>query len=247
MGPLKNIKYYLLIIMFMAVSITYADEYKKNQFAITIPSGWVEMPRDIIDSYEKLLAEAAPDLPLQHYDYGFQLESSENWFEYPYILIQIKNSGRIPENDLEKLEQISLQKEFDKHEKQVGSIASELQAGKMVFDKHHRIVWMGFEMKVVNVGPISGLSAMIPTEKGLIQVSGYSLRADYPIYDSIFHSIALSTIPIAELAYKPHWTDNVPSVVRGINWDKVIGNTIIGALIGGILGLFSYLKRKKNS
>jgi hypothetical protein len=192
------------------------------------------------------VAKAAPDFPLQHYDYGFQLESSKNWFEYPYILFQIKNSGRIAEKDLEKMEQVSLQEKLNEHEKQVESIASGLQAGKMVFDKKSKIVWMGLEMNVNNVGPVSGLSAMIPTEKGLIQVSGYSLRDDYPIYEPIFRSIALSTSPVAELVYRPHWSDNVPSVIRGINWDKVLGKAIIGALIGGVIGLFSYLKKKKS-
>ena len=38
---------------------------------------------------------------------------------------------------------------------------------------------------------------------------------------------------------------NVPSVVRGINWDKVFGKAIIGLMIGGIIGLFSCSRRKK--
>lgn len=159
----------------------------------------------------------------------------------------IKNSGRIPENELEKMEQLSLQKELDEHEKQVSSMASELRGGEMVFDKQNRIVWMGIKMNVANTGPISGLSAMIPTEKGFIQVSGYSHTADYPIYESTFRSIALSTSPAVEIAYKRHWADNVPSVVRGINWSKVSGKAIIGAIIGGIIGLFSYLRRKKEN
>ena len=244
---MRTIQYSLLITLLMAAVIANADEYKKNQFNISVPPEWAEIPRDIIGAYEKAVAEAAPDFPIQHYDYGFQLESSENWFEYPYVLIQIKNAGRIAEKDLEKMEQLPVQKELDERQRQMGSMVLGLRAGKMVFDRENRIVWMGIDMNVVDKGPVSGLSAMIPTEKGFIQVSGYSLQVDYPEYESIFRSIALSVSPMPELAYKPHWTDNLPSAVSGINWEKVFGKGIIGAIIGGALGLFSYLIRKKKN
>ena len=233
------------LIMFSAVSIIQADEYQKNEFSISLPSGWIEMPRDIIDSYEKALSKAAPDFPLQHYDYGFQRISSKNWFEYPYILIQVKNTGRIPENELKKLDQISVQKDIDVQKEQVKSLMSEIQTGKMVFDQQNRIIWMRIEGNVANIGPIAGLTSMIPTEKGIIQVNGYSLKSEYPEYDPIFRSIALSTAPVPNLLYKAKWSDNVPSAIRGINWAKVAGKTILWGMIGGVIGLMTYRRRKK--
>jgi hypothetical protein len=247
MSKLRSVNFLSFLIVLLAVEVADADRYTKNDFNISFPSGWIEMPRDIIDSYEKEVAKAAPDFPMQHYDYGFQLKSSRNWFEYPYILIQVKNSGRIPENEFKNFEQISLQKDIDKHRKQVGSILSDIQAGKMVFDKQNKVVWMRIEGNVANIGPITGLMCMIPTEKGFIQVYGYSLKSEYSKNESVFRSIALSTTLSADLMYKPNWTDNVPSAIRGIKWDKVIGKAIVGAIIGGVICLLSYLRRKKGS
>lgn len=232
--------------MFAVVSTASASELKKNGFSISLPDGWVEIPRDVIDSYEKEIARIAPKANAQHYDYGFQLDSSKNWFEYPYILVQVKNTGRIPESQLEKLEEYSVQESLDKQKKAVSSIMSDIQPGKMVYDKQTKMIWMRIEANVVNIGPISGISGMVPTEKGFIQVMGWSLRENYPTYEAIFQSVAVSVSPEAGLAYKPRWSDSLPSAVTGMDWGKVIGKAIAGAIICGIIALIVALRKKKN-
>lgn len=178
MYKFKSIIYLSLLFFFLTTTITYPKEYQKDCFRISLPPEWIEIPRDVIDSYEEAVAMSAPDFPLQHYDYAFQLESSKNWFEFPYILIQVKNSGRIPENQLQKFEQISLQKDLKKYERQSNLIMSDIQAGKMVYDKQNKIIWMRIEGNIANVGSMAGLSCMVPTEKGFIQISGYSFKSD---------------------------------------------------------------------
>jgi hypothetical protein len=132
MHKTKLVTYVLLIVMFAGVSTASASELKKNGFSISLPDEWVEIPRDVIDAYEKEIARLAPNAPAPHYDYGFQLGSSQNWFEYPYILVQINNTGRIPESQLEKFEAYNIQESLDKHKKGLSSIMSNIQAGKMV-------------------------------------------------------------------------------------------------------------------
>lgn len=242
----KLITYLLLIVSFAGVSMADGSELKKNGFSISIPEGWVEMPRDVIDAYEKEIARLAPNAPPQHYDYGFQLGSSKNWFEYPYILVQMKNTGRIPERQLEKLEGYSIEQNLDKHKKALSSIMSDIQTGKMVYDKQTRMIWMRIEANIADIGPISGVSGMVPTENGLIQVIGYSLRENYPTYEAIFQSVALSVSPESWLAYKPKWSDRLPPAVTGIDWGKVAGKAVAGAIIGGIIALIAALRKKKN-
>ena len=203
MHKAKLVAYILLIVILAGVSIASGNELQKNGFSISLPDGWVEMPRDVIDAYEKEMAKLAPNVPAQHYDYGFQLGASKNWFEYPYILVQMKNTGRFPENQLKKLEGYPVQQSLDKHKKGLNSIMSDIQAGKMVYDKQTKMIWMRIEFNVANIGPVSGISGMIPTEKGFIQVMGYSLRKSYQTYEAIFQSVALSVSPDPELAYKP--------------------------------------------
>ena len=246
MHKTELITYVLLIVAFATLSIASDSELQKNGFSISLPDGWIEMPRDVIDAYEKEITRLAPNVTTQHYDYGFQLDSSKNWFEYPYILVQVKNIGRIPESQLEKLERYSVQESLDKYKKGVSSIMSDIQAGKMVYDKETKMIWMRIESNVANIGPISGISGMIPTEKGFIQVMGYSLREHYPTYEAIFQSVALSVSPEPGLAYKPKWSDSLPPAVAGIDWGKVAGKAIAGAIIGGIIALIAALRKKKN-
>ncbi|WP_456324105.1 hypothetical protein [Desulfonauticus submarinus] len=219
--------------------------YQKGDFSISLPDGWVEIPSDVIDAYEKEIARLAPNAPAQHCDYGFQLGSADNWFEYPYILVQIKNIGRIPESQIEKLEGYSVQESLDKHKSDLSTVLSNVQAGKMYYDKTSRIIWLRIEANVVDVGPISGLSGMILTEKGFIQVSGCSLKSDYSTYEPVFRATVMSVTPSSELVYKPKWSDSLPPAVSSIDWSKVAGKAIAGAIIAGLVALLSGLRRKK--
>ena len=244
----KIIVLLVLFITIVAIGKASGNElHQKNGFSITLPDEWVEMPRDIIDLYENKVSKQAPNAKKQHYDYGFQLESSNNWFEYPYILVQIKNTGRIPENQLEKLENYSFKDTINKSKKDMSSLMSDIQAGKMYYDKHEKIIWVRIEMNVVNVGIVSGLCCMVPTEKGFIQVNGYSLRNKFSNYEPFFRSVSMSVSPEPGLVYKPKWSDSLPPVISGIDWGKVAGKAIAGAIIAGIIALIAgLLKKKKN-
>ena len=128
---------------------TSGIKLQKDGFSISIPDGWIEIPADIIEANEREAARLAPNFPAQHYDFGFQLASSENWLEYPYILVQIKNTSRIPERQLEKFEGYSVQESIDKHKKGLSSIASDIQAGKMAYDKQTKFLNSKYESKIL--------------------------------------------------------------------------------------------------
>ncbi len=136
------VTYLLCVVTAVGVSIASGSVLHKNVFSITIPDGWVEIPKDVIDEYEEETAKLVPNMPAQHYDYGFQLGSSANWLDYPYVLVQLKNTGRIPESQLEKLEGYSAQESLDKHKKALSSIMSDIEAGKMIYDKQTKMIWM---------------------------------------------------------------------------------------------------------
>ena len=233
----------------LATATANADEYKKSEFSISFPLGWQEIPKGIIDENEKAYAKLNPESSMVHYDYGFQLKSSENWLEYPYVLIKLVNSGRIPAKELEKLDQVDLQEDIDDYTKKTNLDILDLQIGKLVFDKQNRIILTRIEGNATETGPVTGLLAMIPTEKGFIQIGGSSLVDDYPTYEPIFRSIALSIMPSNELTYRPRWTDNLPSAITTINWKKGLGEAtgkvIIFMIIGGVISIISLVTRKK--
>ncbi len=116
---IKRIEILLFFIVMVTISsVAYGANIQKNGYVISIPAGWIEIPTDIIEKYEKMISNLGPNAIKQHYDCGFQLDSKKNWFEYPYVLMQVNNLGRIPENQLVKLQGFSMQKSLDDFEDQ---------------------------------------------------------------------------------------------------------------------------------
>lgn len=204
----KFIASLVLVISFGGISVAYSGQmHQKNSFSITLPDGWIEIPREVIDAYKGAISRIAPNRQKQDYDYncGFQLGNAKKWFGYPYIVVQINNTGRIPKNQLENCERIPLQEIYDKNKKGLFPLTLDLRVGKMYYDKQAKIVWLRSESNVVNVGLIAGIIGMVLTEKGFIQVDGWSLKDDFSIYEPIFQSVARSVAPEPWLVYKPKW------------------------------------------
>ena len=193
---------FFILLNLLIVETQASELYKKSEFSISLP----EIPRNVIDAYEIETAKLAPEAPKQHYDYVFQLRSVKNWFEYPFITVQINKMGKISENELENMENYPTQKEVNKHKEKLSSAMTDIQVGKMYYDKDSRIIWLRMESKVINVGYISGLSGVILTEQGFIQVNGYSLKNDFPRYEPVFKSSTLSVEPCLRAETK--WYEN---------------------------------------
>lgn len=137
----KFIAYLVLVISFGGISVAYSGQmYQKHSFSITLPDGWKEIPMDVIDAYLIEISRLAPNAPKQDYDCGFQLDNAQKWFGYPYILVSIKNTGRIPENELGEFARYSVLEDIDKYKKPYSSIISSLQAGKMYYDKQSEVI-----------------------------------------------------------------------------------------------------------
>jgi hypothetical protein len=235
----------LVVLLVSSVCPAYAVPFQKDAFSITLPDGWVEIPRDILDAYQKEAAKAVTNAGQVNYDFGFQLDSGENWLTYPYILIQVKNTGRIPENQLKEFESVSVQKEMNKMEDKVSSLLSDLQAGKTVYDQENKIIWMRIDVNAANVGPVVGIIAIVPTQTGAIQVNAYCTKADFPKYEPLFRSAVISTTPAPKLAYKMSGGDSAVNVVRRIDWGKVLQRGMLWSVIGGLIGGLSYVRKKK--
>ncbi len=235
----------LIWLTLLAVTAQAAQLHEKDGFTISVPDGWVEIPTDVMASFVQELKRMSPNAPVQNYDYGFQPDSGEFWFDYPYILVQVMNIGRVPESELEKLDGFSTQDVIEAHKKDFGEIMSNVQTGRMVFDRDQKMAWLRMESQIAGIGPIEGLAGMTPTEKGYIQVIGYALKGEYALFEPSFREAAISVTPDSTLAYKPRWSDSLPTAVTGFDWGSVAGKAIIGGLIGGLVALVAGLRKRR--
>jgi len=77
------------------------------------------------------------------YSYGFQLRGSDHWFSYPYILVELKNIGRMKEPDIKKLGRLLSKEGLSLSAESFGDIISNVGHGASVYDeKRHILFWV---------------------------------------------------------------------------------------------------------
>ena len=233
-----------LLIAFSAKVVCYADDLSQivktsDGFTIHLPEYWIAIPKDVLDSYSEAVAKMVPNTEKQTYAYGFQLSSSQNWLDFPYILIQVKRKGRISEGQLKSIKKV--QRELDKGVKETRdkmvTIVSDVQVGETLYDFSSHILFSKMEMDVRGTGLVKGLMAILLTEEGEIEIFSYAKASEYSDYAPIFERIARGVVVDDRLKYKPRIIDSIP-FLSGINWSKAITAAIVGGIIALIAGLF---------
>lgn len=239
-----------LLVTFIGVSIANGGQLQKQEFSIVLPDGWEEIPRELLIEIEKTAAEAAPRFKPTPLHYGFKLPLSPDSTECPLVTVKVVRTGRIPQYELDKLASGRIavpQETIDTTRKDVSVILSGIDIGKSVYDRQSGIIWTRMQATINTSDPISTsvLSAMIPTEDGVIAVNCASLTKYYSTYEPIFQSIATSVTPVPSLAYKQRLSE------RGLGSKlldtaiQAIGMCILLAVLAGVVALLRKMYKKK--
>lgn len=233
----------LLLCSDQVIAETFATSH---DFSVTLPSGWAEAPPEALRNMEAAIEQASQGAIKQQYEYGYQLASASVWFEYPYILVQVKTSGRVPEGQLaqHKRSRSGLREGMEKAEESLGAVLSGLEQGETLYDEAEHVLWSTFTMNVQGVGDVRGVIAVKLTEFGFIQLMGYATGDSFAHYSPIFRE-AVRTLAIAEqYEYQPRLTDHAPTV-WGINLGQSAIAGLFGGLAGGVVALIAYLNKKR--
>jgi len=216
-----------------------------NDYKVTLPHSWVEIPEDILDQYEKAIQEATKQI--QTYEYGYQSNTATNWFEYPYALVQVNRKGRVPEGQLKQYQKIEsgFKEGMDKVEAAASDLLSNAAMGETVYDQDSHILWSKMSIDVSGIGRVKGLIAIKLTEFGTIQFMGYAKEDNFTHYEAIYRKIVHSITVQDSEKYTPRFTDNAPTIF-GINLGQTLIAGVIGALIGGIFVLFKFFTKRKS-
>ncbi len=219
----------------------------QDGFTVRLPDNWKAIPRDMLDKYSQAVAKLTRDTEKQVYDYGFQRADAPGWFAYPYILIQVRKTGRIAEAQLKSVKQFQgdLDKSMARMQQAMSGVVSDAAVGEMVYDPKAHILFSQMRMEVKEIGTIKGLIALLLTELGGIHIAGYARGDDFSEYLLLFEEIARGVVPDDNLRYKPRMLESIP-VVGSIDWGRVLISALVGAALGaaGML-LTRKLKKKK--
>jgi hypothetical protein len=218
----------------------------KDGFTLFLPDDWKPIPKDVLDAYSREIARLAPQAEKQTYDYGFQLSAAQKWFTYPYLLVQVRRTGRIPEDQLRSLARIgkAMDSSFAKASESLSSFATNGTIGETVLDASMHTLWTRIAIDVKGVGTINGLVGTVLTEAGFIQISCYSKEKDFPGYLPVFETIVRSAVLSDEQKYRPATTDSETSA-GGIGRGALVGLAVACVAAGGLFRLFVRNRRKK--
>lgn len=216
-------------------------------FTIRLQDYWTAIPKDVLYAYSKALTKMVPGADKQTYAYGFQLSTAQNWFAYPYILIQTKK-GRIPEAQLESIKKLQRELDGDLTRTQdfMAAIVSDARLGEAIYDPSSHIVFTQMEIDVNEVGLVKAFIAIVLTEEGVIQINGYVKAPEFPDYAPVFEQIARSIVIDDHMKYQPEITDS-NHLTNGINWGNVLLKATGGAIVGGLLAVIVVLYKKKRN
>jgi hypothetical protein len=206
-----------------------------DDFSITLPDGWIQIPGGALQGFSENIDHLSPDTPRQVYDYGYQMGNDGKWLTYPYVLVQVRPEGRIPSGELARFQMMS--------PKQGAINLSEISFGESAYDKENQILWSTLTMQPQEGMPVKALIAVKLTELGYIRFTGCATEASFDEYEKVFIE-AFSSLGMHEsIVYKPQFADSMP-VIGGIMTGRVLIWFIQAVAIGGVLWLvYSLLKR----
>lgn len=219
-----------------------------------MPADWKAIPREVLDRYSQKIARLAPKAEKQFYDYGFQRAGAAKWFAYPYILVQVQRSGRIPEEQLESLKRIekAMDDSFTKATDSLSSFTANASIGEPLYDAAHHILWTQVAIDVKEIGTVRGLVGAILTGEGFVQVACYAKSENFGKYLPIFESVIATAEIRADLVYvaqnstgKTTKNDTsvnttVKSEANDARWDTLLIIVSFCIVVGG---LFTFLVR----
>ena len=180
--------------------------------SLEVPAGWREIPPEVLDYLSLQATEISGGRTAEIYQYGFQPGEAESGFSLPQILIQIRESGRLPYGQFLHLPPLSVLRSETRRRppEKVGQGADRLALNQASFDRASYSLRTSHTFFLANVGRVAVVSASFLTERGMFTVHCYTAASaaslDRPLFDDIISSVHLDP----QLAYRPRLADRWP-------------------------------------
>jgi len=233
---------WLVMATCLAAGLARAATVVEPEVTLDVPDGWVEVPRDVLQAFHDELQRQAPLAQVPKYDYAFQSAAGPPWLSYPYLLVKVTATGRPTEHDLETLPTIDLDSKVRDRNDGWGDIVKGSSLGQMRYDKAANVVWLSSKSDIATIGTVTGLSGMIPTEQGFLELHGYAKEADFAQHLPTFQKIITSARVAPALAYQPRWSDRLGPLGR-FDFKPVA----FAAGLGALVGVFVWIYRRRRT
>jgi hypothetical protein len=221
----------LVLTACLAASGALAESFSEPEVTVELPDGWVEVPYGVMQAFYDEMRRQAPKAQIPKYNYAFQSTAGPPWLAYPYVLVKVTPSGRPSEFELENLPRIDLDSKIRTRGEDWSNLMKDTSLGQMRYDKAANVVWLTSKSDVVNIGEVRGISGIIPTEQGFVELHAYARAEDFDGHFPMFEKIISAAKVAPHLAYQPSWTDKLGPFAR-FDFKQLGFVVVLGALIG---------------
>jgi len=143
--------------------------WKAGSVELKLPSTWQEISPGLLRTKVSALGVNQDQV------YGAQLSKAGDDLAYPYLLVTIKNGGRLADWQLPRLEK-RIRQSVEKSGSQLG-----------------RYAWKDGALWVeVTTGDVKFMNVMMPTANGLATLSFYSTAGEFASWQRVFEQIGSS-------------------------------------------------------
>jgi hypothetical protein len=226
----------------LASAGVFAGVVAKPEVTVELPDGWHEVPAGVLQSFHDEIRRKAPTVEAPKYDYAFQANAGPPWLAYPYVLVKIRPSGRPPESELANLPSIDLDSRVKEKGEDWSRLMKDSSLGQMRYDQAANVVWLTSKSAVVNIGEVRGISGIIPTEQGFVELHAYARTEDFDAHLPTFEKIIRGAKVAPDLVYRPTGADK-PGFFAGFNLELIGFLAVLGALIA--IGVVTMRRRRR--
>ncbi len=177
-----------------------------------IPRGWNEITEESLEFYSLRSAEASGGRVAEIYQVGYRPGNPEMDFALPQILIQIRESGRLPYGQfLHPPSLDELQRAGSRHlADRAGPLLRGLELEDAAYDRDRHALHLANTLDLTIEGRVSVTTVSFLTERGLFTLHCYAHATQKtvmaPIFDRVIDSVRFDD----ELRYKPRLVDRWP-------------------------------------
>ena len=201
-------------------------------YSVRIPKGWVQVPADVLGTFAKSILE--PDGKVI-FEAAFQPDGLENWFQYPYVLIQVTPYDRVglehkptmPEikKFVKELSGFDADAQKDSLTDAAREMLSETSYQKAQFDEKTLRIAYDADLEKPDGGTVRGRALGQFGRTAFVQVVFYDFVSRWPSREEARKSILQS------LAFKP---DSVLTVGSSSGMNASGDHTGTEIILGGL-------------
>ncbi len=198
--------------------------------SLEVPVDWTEISPELLDFFAIRAAETSGGRSAETYQYGFRPAVSDMGFDLPQVLIQIRESGRIPYGQFLRLPSVSEVEASSGgfSDGGQGPFVESVQLDGLAFDADRKVLLVDSTLDLSIEGLTGVRTASFLTERGLFIVHCYDRVASMDRSSEVFDRIIESVQFPDGVRYKPRWSDR---------WSSRHGAAVLFTLAGVAAGI----------